>query len=174
MLDTIERFVADARIEETTRARGRERWLRQRSAEGSTMAGVCWDLAERGEQVVVTTAAGGHHRGHIEALGEDFLAVRTMAGTVVVPCDGLLTIAVHGRAEPGARPVRRGLELAEVVAELAATRPTVRARFRAGDAVVGELCHGGRDVAAVRVGEGGRGTVYVRLSSLSELSVLSG
>ena len=42
------------------------------------------------------------------------------------------------------------------------------------DQVVGELRHGGRDVAVVHPSPGGRRPVYVRLSSLAELSVLSG
>lgn len=173
-VDGVERFVADARIDEAARARGRERWLRQRAAEGATLEGVCRDLAERGEVVLVTTAAGTAHRGRIEVLGDDFLAVRAAGAAVLVPFEGLGTIEVYDMAEPGERFVRRGLTLAEVLSELAQERPTVRLRCRGGDAVVGELRHSGHDVAAVRTSASGRRTVYVRLSSLAELSVLSG
>ncbi|MPY94371.1 MAG: hypothetical protein GEV08_15315 [Acidimicrobiia bacterium] len=172
--DGADRFVADARIDEAALARSRERWLRQQAAEAATLEGICRDLAERGEFVLATTTAGTRHRGRIDMLGEDFLAVRSGGGAVLVPYEGLHTIEVQGTAEPGERLVRRGLTLAEVLTELAQQRPAVRLRCRNGDALVGELRHGGRDLVAVRVGLGGRRTVYVRLSSLAELSVLSG
>ena len=173
-LDRVERFVADARIEDAIDARAREHWLRRRASEEATLEGLCWDLAERGEPVVVSTVAGHGHRGRIDALGEDFLAVATRDSTVLVPFHALVTIAARESAEPAARPVRGGVSLAEVLTEVAPERPTVRARCRGGETVLGELRHGGRDVIAVRTGESGRRTVYVRLSSLSDVSVLSG
>lgn len=173
--DDVDRFVADERISAAARARTRERWLRTQANEAATFDGICWDLAERGELTVVTTASGQRHRGRIEALGHDFLSVRTAEASVLVPLVAAFAVEAAGDGEPGERPeARDGLWLSEAVAELARERPTVRLRGRDGGAVVGELRHGGQDVAVVQPRSGARRPVYVRLSSLAELSVLSG
>lgn len=173
--DDVDRFVADERISAAGRARTRERWLREQANEAAAFDDICWDLAERGEVTVVTTAGGQRHRGHIEALGHDYLSLRTAGASVVVPFAAAFTLEAAGHGDPGERPeARHALWLSELVAELARERPTVRLRSRDGDAVVGQLRHGGRDIAVVQPSSGAGRPVYVRLSSLAELSVLSG
>lgn len=79
----LERWAAEARVDEAARQRTRERWLRQQAEEGGTLAGVLCDLAERGTPVAVRTRAGHQHRGRVQAVGEDFVAVA--AGPVGPP-----------------------------------------------------------------------------------------
>src|SRR5262245_6119327 len=80
----LDRWVAEARVDEAARRRSRERWLRRQAEEESTVAGVLVDLLERGRPVTVHTRQGRRHHGEVRALGADFVAVATGQGTVLV------------------------------------------------------------------------------------------
>ena len=49
----LERWAAEARVDEAARTRSRERWLRRQAEESGTLAGVLADLLEAGRAVVV-------------------------------------------------------------------------------------------------------------------------
>ena len=48
LLDELERWAADARVQEAALQRARERWLRHQATEDASIVGVLTDLAERG------------------------------------------------------------------------------------------------------------------------------
>src|SRR3546814_9710109 len=72
----LDRWVAEARVDQAAQGRARERWLRTIAEEEATFAGVLADLAERASGVALSTTAGRRHRGSIGGLGADFVALR--------------------------------------------------------------------------------------------------
>ena len=179
--EDVERWAAHARALDAVDARVRERWLRRQDEEGATFAAVLLAMAERGEAVVVTTTTAERHVGPVEAVGADFVALRTSGGrTTVVALESVA--AVHGAAgdrkglrpgpaagDGGARAVT--VTLAEVLAHAVGHRPRVRLRS-GGAVVVGELRSVGTDVVTV-VADGDAGAVvYLKLPSVSEASFL--
>ena len=78
---------------------------------------------------------------------------------------------------PAGRPVRTGARLAEALASLAGERPLVAVACDGpADPVRGELLGAGADVAVIAPSGGDaetRSTVYVRLSSVAELSLMA-
>ncbi len=185
-LGDLEQWAADARAREAADARVRERWLRAQAAEEASLAGVLLALAERREGVVLTTAAGGRHRGVVTGVGLDFVAVEVPAGTAtLVALSALAGVRV---AEDGMGPRRRspartattgdrvgqgalGVRLGDVLAQAAGQRPRVSVHAGAVS-VVGELAAVGRDVLTVRT-DGDGGVVYVGLTSVSDISFLA-
>ena len=175
-LADLERFAADARLDEAVSARARERWHRQLGNDELTLAGALLDLGERGDVALVTTTAGITHRGRIAASGEDFVSVELANGHhLLVPEWGLASVRTAGIRPAGDRRPSDGRpRFAEVLLTLAEDRPRVSARFGfAGEAINGELVGVGPDVAVVRA-EDGTGTVsYLRLRSVAEVLVLA-
>jgi hypothetical protein len=149
----LERWAADAAVDEAARQRARQRWLRVQAEEEATVAGVLLDLAERGATVCLDI--GPHRlRGRIVGLGDDFVAARSETDQeVLVPSDAIEVV----RSEPGApdvvgdRAALLDVTLADVLVPLAAERPEVAIRTRSGTVVRGELRSAGTDVARLRV-----------------------
>ena len=176
-LDDLERWAAAARAQEAADERVRARWLRQAAEEDATFTGVLLDLAEGSLPVTLTTTTGHRHGGRLIAVGRDFVAVRTGTGLVVL----VALAAVADVVAPGAagsrpasgedRPQPLEVTLADVLAQLSAARP--RASLRAGEAVVsGDLVAVGSDVVTVAVGGSHPPRLaYVRLDSVSEVTV---
>jgi hypothetical protein len=171
----LERWASEVRVDDAVRARSRERWLRQAAEEGGTLVGVLADLAESGAPVVVTTVDGRRHRGGVELIGRDFVALTTVAvGDVLVVLEAVGSL----RTAPGAGPVsgdrrmstRRDLRLADVLAGAAADRDRVLVVTTGGsDTVAGELRTVGRDVLVVRTDGDPPGTAYVPLAAVAEV-----
>lgn len=174
-LKDLARWAADTRAAEASRGRRQQRFLRQAAEEEATFAGVVVDLSERSRALVVRTASGRSHRGHIVAVGRDFLVVREPGGPPVFVA---LAAAASVRLQPGhhtgdttgARAAPVDATLAVVLAGLAGDRPTVSVTT-AGDptALTGELRAVGADVATLRLGGDAGGMAYVRLDSVTEL-----
>jgi hypothetical protein len=169
----LERWAAEARVDEAARGRSRERWLRRQAEEESTVAGVLCDLLEAGTAVTVHTRAGRHHTGPVRAVGADFVALDDPAGAVLV---ALATVASL-QTRPGAgavvgdRAPAGALRLADVAAGLAAEGERVLVVTADGAVLAGELRSVGRDVAVLR-GEGERPAAwYVPLAAIAELVV---
>ncbi|MGH9263759.1 MAG: hypothetical protein ACRD1D_03620 [Acidimicrobiales bacterium] len=182
-LEGLERWAADARAREAADARVRERWLRAQAEEEASLAGVLLALAERGETVVLTTAAGRRHRGVVTGVGVDFAALRGPGGaTTLVVLDRLGDARVveeraRGRAAAAAAASgdapggALGVRLADVLAQAAGQRPRVAVQAGAAS-VVGDLRSVGTDVVTIRT-DGEAGVVYVALASVSEVSFLA-
>lgn len=149
----LERWAADAVVDEAARQRTRQRWLRAQAEEESSLAGTLLDLAERGR--AVSLEVGTHRlRGRIVGIGGDFLALRSDRDQhVLVRLEAIEVV----RAEPGgpavvgdrAAVVEAGL--AGVLGPLAAERPEVLVRTRSGATTRGELRHAGVDVVHLRL-----------------------
>jgi hypothetical protein len=191
LLGDLGRWAADARASEAASARSRDRWLRRQAAEEATLPGVALDLAERGHAVVLTTTAGRAHRGRLVAVARDVWVLRSdafdgaggpdaMAGTTFVAMDAIASLRAQpgGSGKPGpeaagARPMPLAASMADILTELAVEHPRVRVVVTGEpEAMVGELRSVGVDVATLRVAGEPPTTVYVRLGSVSELSVL--
>lgn len=175
----LERWAADARVDEAARARARERWLRRQAEEGGTFAGVLTDLLESGAPVTVRTRSGGRYPGVVRVVGEDVVGLGPGAGRgsdVVVALPAVTSVRVGpggGRAAvTGDRRSDGSLRLAEVLATLADDGESVRMVTADGEVVAGTLRSVGLDVAVVAGGAGGP-TAYVPLAAVDEV-VLTG
>jgi hypothetical protein len=171
----LERFAADARVDEAARRRSRERWLRQSAEEEATMRGVLADLGERRTAVTLQTVAGRSHHGVICAVAADFAAVRTPSGReVLVALDAVGAIRTRPGEErvAGDRVVQVDLDLAQVLHHLAAERERVLlVPMRGGESVAGRLVASGQDVLTVRLDGQPPGTAYLPTSSVGEASM---
>jgi hypothetical protein len=171
----LERWAAEARVDEAARARSRERWLRRQAEESTTVAGVLADLRDTGATVAVQTR-GGTYQGVVRAVGADFVALTPVAGghaEVVVA----LAALEHVRTRPGVpavvgdRPVTAGGCLADVVAGLAEDRAMVQVITGSGEVVAGEVTTVGLDVVTLRTPTRPPGVVYVPLAAVGEIIV---
>lgn len=171
----LDRWVADARVDEAARERARERWLRSVAEQEATVAGVLVDLTERCAGVALSTTAGQRHRGSIGALGADFVALRPASGPEVLITMGSISVVRTLPAEDpaaGDRTVSTDLTLADVLTELAAERERVLLVTRAGsDSVVGELRSVGHDVVVIRSDSEPASTAYVPLGAIAEVTL---
>ncbi|HKE74527.1 MAG TPA: hypothetical protein VKB57_12980 [Acidimicrobiales bacterium] len=170
----LERWAADARVDEAARVRSRERWLRRQAEESSTLAGVLADLLEAARPVVVHTRSGRRHQGVVRALGADFVAVGAAQGTVLVALAAVASL----RGAPGEGSVLGDREvagarvhLADVAAGLAADRARVLLVTTDGEALAGVLSSVGRDVALLRGTGDPPTTCYVPLAAVCELVI---
>lgn len=173
LAQSLERWVADARVDDAARQRARQRWLRIQAEEEASLVGALVDLAERARPVVLDV--GDHRvRGRIVGVGSDFLAVRTDRGQDVLVRAGAVAVV---RAEPGQRDVvgdRAALvevALDAVVGPLAAERPEVMIRTRSGTVVRGELRSAGLDVLRLRGDGDPPSPIWVSLGAVDLLVI---
>lgn len=170
---SLERWAADAKVDEAARARTRQRWLRIQAEEESSVLGAVVDLAERGRAVVLDV--GGHRiRGRVVGVAADFLAVRSdQHQDVLVRTDAVEVV----RAEPGTgdvigdRAVLVDATLAAVLGVLAAERPLALVRTRSGHAVRGELRSAGTDVVRLRGDGDPPAPVWVPVAAIEVLVI---
>jgi hypothetical protein len=182
--DALAGFAAAARLDEAVSARRRERWLRQQASEETTFHGTCWSLAEAGRTVVVTTRSGRTRVGRLRVVGEDFVSLQdARRHEHLLPLASVNTLAAtstgwSGPDAPTGRPRRPGVRMSEALASLAGDRPLVQVTCEGRAAVLtGELTGAGSDVLVLDPGAGPNGgpqpAVYVRLSSVAELSLMA-
>lgn len=171
LVGALTRYLAEQRADAAASSRARERWLRQAADEDATLAGVLVDLAERAEAVAVRTLTGRTHRGQVRAVGEDFVALATGAGDVLVRHGALASVRPEGTVVHGsARTEALALAFLEALAVVAGERPRVLAVGRDGAVTAGELRSVGRDVLVLRQDDA-QGTVYVPVEALAEVVV---
>jgi hypothetical protein len=174
LVDRLERWVAEARVDQAAMERSRERWLREVADQEATLAGTLLDLGERGVGVTVRTRAGRAHHGTVEVVGSGFVAVRLRSGAVTLVRMEAISVVRTAPAEEltlGDRGVRSELGFDDVLRELAADRERVLLVAGDGaDVASGELRAVGLDVAVVR-GEGPPSSVYVPLAAITEVTV---
>ena len=168
------RWVAEGRVDAAAAQRAKQRWLERQAGEEATVAGVLYDLAERGRPVSITTRAGRRVRGPVIAVGADFAILRGVSsGDVVVPFGALALVrpAPGDLAATGDRMGSMELVFAEALSELAAECPRVLASA-GGDEIRGELRSVGFDVAAILLDGTRRETAHVAIAALDHLIVL--
>jgi hypothetical protein len=176
LVGRLERWAADARVDEAARSRSRERWLRAQAEEEGTLAGVLADLQDAGAPVTVHTRAGDRHRGLVRAVGADFVALDADArpGSEVYVALVAVASVQGGPGAPrvvGDRRVEPTLRLLDVVVELAAEREHVRLVATGGEAVAGVVRSVGCDVVVVEATGGEPAVAYVPLGALGEIVV---
>ena len=189
-LEGLERWAADARAREAAEARARERWLRTQAEEDARLAQVLAGLAERRAPAVATTTTGHSVNGRVTAVGEDFLALSGPAGRLtLIPLAALAWVRPSGGFQGRRRAVALGPDPAEggtedelpggtsatlvdVLSHAAAERPRVSLRV-AGATLTGELRAVGLDVLVVETSGEPASLAYVRLQSLSDISLLT-
>ena len=180
MARRLERWAAEARVDEAARRRLRGQWLRRQLQEEATLHGVLVDLAERGESVAVQLATGAGRHGRLVLVGRDLAGLALRDGSLVL-------LALHAiatvRTGPGVAPTvgeprhPGGLGLAAVLSDLAADRhPVTFGVLHAGggsgggaQVVAGTLQWVGDDVAVVQGAGEGRVTSYVPLDAIAEV-----
>ena len=178
LLADLARWTAGARADDAARSRVRERWLRQQAQEEASFAGVALDLSEAGAGVAVRTTTGRTLHGCIATVAGDFCVLRHDAGAVTLVA---FAAVASVRPDQGYRagdaasersaPVRA--RLADVLAGLAGERPRVRMILDGGgEALTGELRAVGSDVATLRLDGDAGGTVYLRIGSVGEVTLL--
>jgi hypothetical protein len=170
----IDRWAADARVDEAARLRARERWLRHQAEEEGSLAGVLADVAERGTSVALHVRGGRRHRGEVAALGSDFVALRSAGADVIVALAAVTSMrTLPGEASTiGDRSVATSHHLVDVLAGLAAERAAVLLVLADGDeAVAGALRSVGQDVVGMRVAGGAAVTAYVPVGAIVEVVV---
>lgn len=171
----LERWVADARVDESARQRSREHWLRAVAEQEATLSGVLADLAERHIAVSVHTSGARRHHGHIRVIGADFVTLGLRSGVEVllaVTAIGVVRTAPEVEATVGDRMVTTELRLADVLAQLAAERERVLLITRAGDdALAGQLRSVGQDVAVLRSDADPPFTAYIPLDAIAEVTI---
>ncbi|MGH9213891.1 MAG: hypothetical protein ACRD2C_24950 [Acidimicrobiales bacterium] len=174
----LDRWVADARVEDAARRRSSERWLRQQAEEEGTFSGVLLDLAERGAfvSVHVGTGVGRVHRGMITLVGQDFVRIEVPGAGAVLIASRVISSVRADRDETvvtGDRTAASRLTLAEMIIGLAADRE--RALFLPLDGrapVCGSVRSVGHDLVVVRLDAGGAapsGTAYLPLAQIGEV-----
>ncbi len=161
----------DERALAAARARRRQHWLEQQAAEEGSLRGVLLDLGERTVLLAVSTIGGRTLRGTIARIGHDFVVLLAPEGGRALVAIGAVTVV---RPEPGSHPVPVGdravvvdTSLGAELSALAAERPWVSVRTRAGDAVTGVLRGTGRDVLVLR-GDDGE-PAYVPLAAVGDV-----
>lgn len=169
----LQRWAAEAVVDEAARSRTRARWLRIQAEESASIVGTLVDLAERAGPVVLDV---GDHRvgGVLVGVGGDFVALRTDRGQQVLVRTSAVDIV---RAEPGGGDVRgdRGalldVTLDAVLGPVATDRPDVLVRTVGGAVVRGELRAAGTDVIRLRVDGDPPTPAWVAIASVAMLVV---
>ena len=172
-----DRLLDEARADDQSQARIRERWLRQQATETATLLGTLVDLAESGAAVTVWLRGGRRHDGRPVGLGNDFvvlddrgehITIRLDAASVVRPQPGHVA-----RAATGDRTAALDLDFIELLGRLLADRPEV-AVVVGDDALVGTLLAVGADVLTIRVAPGDDGIAYCSAAAVSSVRFRSG
>jgi hypothetical protein len=170
----IDRWAADARVDEAARLRARERWLQHQAEEQGSLAGVLADVAERGAPLALHVRGGRRHRGEVRALGSDFVALRSAGADVLVALAAVTSVrTLPGEASTiGDRSFATSLRLVDVLVGLAAERAAVLLVLADGDdAVAGALRSVGQDVVGVRLAGATAATAYVPVQAIIEVVV---
>jgi hypothetical protein len=169
----IDRWAADARVDEAARLRAQERWLRHQAEEEGSLAGVLADVAERGAAVAMHVRGGRRHRGEVAALGSDFVALRSAGADVIVALAAMTSVrTLPGEASTiGDRSIATSHRLVDVLAGLAAERAAVLVLADGDEAVAGVLRSVGQDVVGVRVAGGAAVTAYIPVGAIVEVVV---
>lgn len=175
----LERWAAEARVDDAAASRARQRWLQRQAEEEGSLAGVLADLGDAGAPVRVHLRAGDPVVGVVQAVGEDVVAVAAARSAGRVALVALAAVA-SVRTAPGVgavtgdRAVVSSLRLVDVLGGLAAERAPVRVVTAGGEVLAGETRWVGRDVLLLHTGAGagaGRAAAYLPVDALAVVVV---
>lgn len=170
----LEAWAAAARIDEAALARGRQRWMLELAEQEATLGGVLLELGERQAAVSVRVVGDRTHVGRIEVIGSDFVSLRASHEVVLLPHRSIVALRT-GPEEPsvvGDRTLQAGVELVDVIRELAADRELVRVVVAGGAEVLGGVLRSvGVDVVVLRVDGEPPATVHVPLAAVCEVAL---
>lgn len=174
-MQSLAAWAADQRADEAAAGRIRERWLRQQAAEAATLAGIALDLAERRARVSVRTRAGRSHHGRVDAVGRDFLVMRSASSR---PTFVAMAAVAWLRPEPGAagdgtgdRGAPLDVSLADVLLRLSGDRPHLQVTV-GDETVTGQLRSVGADVLTMRIDGDPPASAHIRMDAIYEVSPL--
>lgn len=172
----LERWAADARVDEAARARARERWLRRQAEDETSLSGVAADLRDAATPVTVGTSSGRRHAGAVRVVGADFLGLGPAEGRgpdVVVPFAALESVRTLPGvpAVVGDRPVETASRLMDVLIGLAEERQAIQVVAGSGDVVGGVLAAVGQDVLTVCSATRPSTWAYVPVAAVTEVIV---
>lgn len=177
-LDRAARSLFDAYATEAARDHRRETWSHRRAAgEEATLLGVAIDLAERSDEIWLTTRCGLRVCGRIERVGRDFV---TLVGRerILVPDRAICAIGINVPTAPtGDRQVDSPVDFRMALAELAEEVTFARLRLGSGDSVDGAIGSVGEDVVRIersREPERLHQTIFVPLRSLTAVVLVRG
>jgi hypothetical protein len=167
----VERFAAEARVDEAARTRARRASLVGQAEEEATLRGVLVDLGERAAVVRLELDAGRSVVGEVQRVGLDHVMVRTRDVEVLVALSAVGAVLPEAaeHAVTGARAVHDDTNLRTALELLAADRPTVLLRLRSGATVQGELRAVGLDIVALVLDGTPRRRGAVSLGALAEV-----
>lgn len=169
----LSRWLADCRVDEAVAARARQQSLEQQAAQGASVAGVLFDLAERDLSATIKTTAGEVCEGQIIAVGADFMFVRGPEGDLLIPTGAIATIRTSPTTRPvtGARPVP-AMILLDTLDELVADHANVVVTV-GDESIDGRLQAAGTDVVAVAVGKGREELVHIATAAIDQVLVVA-
>ena len=168
--------VAEWRVDDAARARGRAHWLRRGAAEEATIAAVVAGAAERGRGLVLELVGGRRVVGRAWSVSPAVTAVRATTGEDVLVALGAVAAVRRAPASSDGNPTGHGRtievpgdgSLAEALAQLVGERPVVTAREADGRVLAcGELLEVGRDLAEVATEQG---TVTIALGAAATVA----
>ena len=165
--DGVERFASEVRVDMEVAARRRERLIRARLVQESTIQGAL--LASVGRDVALQAVTGDRITGELTQVGLDVVQVCRRHLTVWAAIDAIAAFEVP-EPVPAAGPGGSGLTMLDVLTELSDVRTEVLLTLAGGTAVRGDLMAVG-DVATVRIGPGGR-TAYASVAAVAFVSVV--
>jgi len=179
-LGDLDEWAAAARAGHAAEARRDERSLLHQAEGDASFDTLLLDLVEHRTIVAATTAGGGCHQGRLVGLGTDFVSITTGRRTVFISLGDLVAVAASGESafhRPAGSPDRqaadRRLCLADVITWAVEREARVQITLRPGVIrLAGDLTSMGADVATVRTGAEPLAYTYVRLASVSEISLL--
>lgn len=93
----LERWAADASIDEAARRRARRAALRNQAGGAASLVGILRDLGERRATTQMLLSNGASHQGTVTAVGSDYIGLSGPSGVIFVVTDAIAAI----RADPG-------------------------------------------------------------------------
>lgn len=178
----VERWTTDERASEGARARAGARWLETISIEDSTFHDVMAVAVGDGSTMQIVTTTGRVHVGRVEAVGQDYIALRTGRGVGLVATAVVATVwrpaappdvaEYEADPSPGPWPVDAWpTHLDHALGRLTGDEVVVRlVGATGGQELDGEVEAVGQDFLVLQRGAGPqRERVYTRLVAVAEV-----
>jgi hypothetical protein len=141
--------------------------MRQQATESATLAGALLDLAERRESVTIHTAFASHE-GQLVAATRQLGALRLAdGGAALIALPAITAVSPLPAWPVGEREPALDLDLADVLAALAADRPSVCLELDGGKRIVGVLEAVGTELVALHLDGDAPGRALIALHAIT-------